>query len=461
MLLYYVHNLQNMDMSTTQNNRDCKRQNKANTAVRATIYSEISKDAVERMEQILDHLSVNYEDMETSLINKNLSHMSKIVKIIKECNYTSQKLYVKCSTYVKSTAIDIAHKENAYVKRAIKFKETSDLGKVMFHYHPDMLRMYTTITEHISMPTMFLPQDNVSDSEDESMLLNPESESTQTPITPIAQDTSINNTIPQAITYNPPHVNMNRDNTISYPPLLDNLSYHNNDQTSTRQYPLQPSYLYSNITPMSSTIYIPYFRLPPPIDSSEWFTPLQAVLNIIRYGDNRIRFICDLPHRPIDNKLQRKKVNSNLIIDIMIMKGYIPVNKTTMYVLLKEYRKEGRVKYPKWRDKNKTGPKPMLERSDITRIIDHYKDITEGGCCSSSDDLEATITKAIQNDLASNNGPTFKKTSIPETTMNRYVKGIMSIYEYNIQEKVSNKTESRAAAEFKIIHSSKATNRKI
>ena len=88
---------------------------------------------------------------------------------------------------------------------------------------------------------------------------------------------------------------------------------------------------------------------------------------------------------------------------MITMKGYIPVNKTTMYCLLNEYCKEGKLKYSMWRDKNKTGPKPMRERSDINRIIDHYKDITDGGRCSSSDDLESSITEAIQKDLTANN----------------------------------------------------------
>ena len=43
-----------------------------------------------------------------------------------------------------------------------------------------------------------------------------------------------------------------------------------------------------------------------------------------------------------------------------------------------------------------------------------------------------------------------RKKYIPDTTMNKYVKNIMSIYDFNVQEKVSNKTESRSTAEFSV-----------
>ena len=438
-------------MSTEQNNRDCNRQNKANTAVKATIYSEITNDAIKRVEDILLHMTSNFNQLDTGLIQSNLGHIAKLIKICKEGNILSQKLYVKCSTYVKTTAVEIAHKENSYVKRAIKFKETSDLETVMFHYHPDMLRMYNIILDKVSLPDMSQYVDSDSDMDSKSQgSYDQESILTTPPITTPTRNSSIDNTLPIAITPTSPYVEMNRFNTIASQSLQDNLCSPTISRTLLRDYGLPSTCQHPTESPMSIASYIPYFKLPPPVESSEWFTPLQAILSIIRFSDCRIKYICDLPLRPIDNKLQKKKVNNNLIIDIMIMKGYVPVNKTTMYGLLNEYRKEGKLKYSMWRDKNKTGPKPMLERGDINRIINHFKDITDGGRCSSSDDLESSITEAIQKDLAANNCYSKKRESIPETTMNRYVKGIMSIYEYNIQERVSNKTESRSAAEFSV-----------
>lgn len=94
--------------------------------------------------------------------------------------------------------------------------------------------------------------------------------------------------------------------------------------------------------------------------------------------------------------------------------------------------------------------KILLEREELNKIIDHYKDVTNGGCCSSSETLESSITEAIQKALAKENTYMERKKYIPDTTMNRYVKNIMSIYDFNVQEKVSNKTESRSTAEFSV-----------
>ena len=86
----------------------------------------------------------------------------------------------------------------------------------------------------------------------------------------------------------------------------------------------------------------------------------------------------------------------------------------------------------------------------MNSIIQHYYSITKGGSCASKEDLDASITEAIKKYREKNNVLSEKLNKIPNTTMSRYVKLIISIFDYNIHQKVSNKTASQLAAEFSL-----------
>ena len=64
------------------------------------------------------------------------------------CNTTntdSLRLYMRCSTYVKLGAREIAHNENMVLKRAVKFNEFDDLDSEMDHFDPSLLDMFKII----------------------------------------------------------------------------------------------------------------------------------------------------------------------------------------------------------------------------------------------------------------------------------------------------------------------------
>ena len=131
-------------------------------------------------------------------VKEKLDHVAKLVDVCKESNSLSQKLYVKCSTHVKSTAIEIAHRENSFLKRAIKFKEISDLDEVMFHYKPNMLRMYLLILHKLPMPVLLndTDSDTIMECESPSIKQNP----IVTPVTNNLPETLLPNSLPEQIT---------------------------------------------------------------------------------------------------------------------------------------------------------------------------------------------------------------------------------------------------------------------
>ena len=165
--------------------------------------------------------------------------------------------------------------------------------------------------------------------------------------------------------------------------------------------------------PILSTSFSSYFTLPPPSIK-------------VCYSDDKIRYMCDLPRQPTDNQYQKSKVNVNILISIMLMKHYVPVNRTTLYVLMNEYKSTGKLKHTNWREKMKSGLKPCLERSSITKVIKYYHAITEGGCCSSKADLEKSSSTAIRKEVEGRDQFKERMKLVPETFINCYAKKIMT-----------------------------------
>ena len=124
---------------STPPNRDLKRQNKANTVVRASIYLQISTDGMDKVcELTSEALKANPSGTSAS----TLEHILSITQACIECNKIAERDFTRCSTYVKTTASQIAKKENSYIKKAVKFNETKDLKEVMIHFEDKMLHFH-------------------------------------------------------------------------------------------------------------------------------------------------------------------------------------------------------------------------------------------------------------------------------------------------------------------------------
>ena len=84
--------------------------------------------------------------------------MKDIISICVSTVNSSSRLYMRCNTYIKLGAKEIAHNENAVLKRAVKFNEFKDLDSDMDHCDPKMLEMYKKLVYiHRALQTPTLP----------------------------------------------------------------------------------------------------------------------------------------------------------------------------------------------------------------------------------------------------------------------------------------------------------------
>ena len=125
---------------STPPNRDLNRQNKANTVVRAAIYLEISTDGMDKVCELISEALKDNPSGSTSA--STLERILSITQACMECNKIAGRDFTRCSTYVKTTASQIAKKENSYIKKAVKFNETKDLKEVMIHFEEKMLQFH-------------------------------------------------------------------------------------------------------------------------------------------------------------------------------------------------------------------------------------------------------------------------------------------------------------------------------
>ena len=128
----------------------------------------------------------------------------------------------------------------------------------------------------------------------------------------------------------------------------------------------------------------------------------------------------------------------------------IMTNKATMYALIKQVKLDGSLKFSKWRDNNKPGPKPLLERDTINSLVNGYAKSTDGGCAKSRLNLEQNVNKSAKEESDIRSGSKRKFESLPISSMNRVVNRVMGLHKFNIMNKVSNKTQSHSAAEFSV-----------
>jgi hypothetical protein len=195
-------------------------------------------------------------------------------------------------------------------------------------------------------------------------------------------------------------------------------------------------------------IVYPIFKLVPPPPPSRYYTPLQAVKLIINNADLQMRQIADIKKKR--GKYDVKSMTKNTVINIMIKKNYIPVKSNAMYKLLNQYQKTGTLAFNCWIDCSTTGVRPHLSEPTVQGMIDQFKNVTQGGAAKSKADLIDKITTEIKREWSEKYGNTYKSECIPEPTLRKYINRVMGQKVLNIFKKVSNKTESRAAAELSI-----------
>ena len=102
----------------------------------------------------------------------------------------------------------------------------------------------------------------------------------------------------------------------------------------------------------------------------------------------------------------------------MIMKEYIPIKLTQMFVLLKEYKGTRHLKYPySWFDTSKNRRKPALDDAVVTGLIKNYHGKTVGGATASKGKLTENLTSLIKKQFLHNNNKEYVSEIIPETTL--------------------------------------------
>ena len=382
--------------------RDENRQNKAASVVDATLYSYITDDATHAIASLSKNvtgnpISTGSNNEDSTCVGcdckkRKLSQISNLAETILTSNNIQRNKYMKCSTYIKTGAALIAKKEHNSLKRAMKYNEIPILKQRAIHVTPGMVKLQSAIKQQTGKHPCH-------------------------PITSTATDVdTVNDKTPQEIICPIP----------------------------TPNHIVSP---YSSIT--NAPLGIPSFKLPIPING-ETYTPLKACEILLNLCDGRSKIMLDMP---INRRGQHpiKQLSNSTLVALMISMEYIPIKRTQMFVLLKEYKSNRALKYPhSWFDTSKSGRKAALDDEVVTDLIENYHSKTVGGATVSKANLTENLTSLIKKQFLHNTNKEYVSEIIPETTMRKYVNNIQSIPTMNTMNNVSNKTESRAASEFSI-----------
>jgi hypothetical protein len=412
-------------------NRDISRQNKATSVVKATMYAFCSRDSIFAIQNHLENLSVSLQKLDTfPQYVTTLSTIVKLLDIALDTNNQSSRLYMKCSTYIKLGAESIAHNENGVLKRAVRFSEYDDLDSEMDHYDTSLLEMYKIINYHNLTPPPKTSTDHTKSSLSSTSSVSTMNSSTNTPSDEL-----------HSLVTSPIHQNHNPSSTLpNDTPISQLKSPHTTAKTPDNNQVLHiPSFLDTDD-----------FILPQPKSHPTQYSPVESLNIIIKLADNKTRNIIDLPPHANNGFFQKRRVSERLIIKLMIIKNLVPVKMSTMYSLLNEYRMKNKLKYIRWRTKYKKGPKPQLERQSYSGMVSEYNDTNVGGLAASRDHLETSINTCIKRDVSEKNIIQQRKDNLPTTSISRICNRVMARKNFNIHAKVSNKTESRATAEYSV-----------
>ena len=144
------------------------------------------------------------------------------------------------------------------------------------------------------------------------------------------------------------------------------------------------------------------------------------------------------------------KTTKNVIIQTIVNLNYVPIKAPTVWKLVRYYQKHNKLRYLDWKASQTSGRKPVMARSTLCTAIDEYKKATEGGESVSKASLCKKINHIIKKEWQENYGSKYKHRLAPEATTRKYIDKISGVRKFNTYKNVSNKTESRRAAEFSI-----------
>ena len=188
--------------------------------------------------------------------------------------------------------------------------------------------------------------------------------------------------------------------------------------------------------------------IPHPDKTNAYHSPLRAVQLVNQYANKQKQF---LPDFPSDNKGSHwRKLSKNMIMKYMIKHLHVPIKITAFRKLIHTHSHLGYLSELTWTELTAPGRKPHLPNLDVQAIINQIHSSTQGGNTVSRRDIQDAIQSEIKKRWSENSDERYRFSHVPTSTMNRYVHKIMSNPKFNIQTAVSNKTESRSAAEWSV-----------
>ena len=159
--------------------------------------------------------------------------------------------------------------------------------------------------------------------------------------------------------------------------------------------------------------------------------------------------ILDLPKDEYGN-YQMKKVTKTLIINICILKKYVPVQTAAMQKLVRQFDKLGHLRYPDWVQGNRAGRKAAISESTFDSVVDEFSLALQGGKAMSKGALSKKLENLIREEWKKQHGTEYPYEYIPESTLRKYINDVHTLHAFNYHTSVLNKTESRFASEFSI-----------
>ena len=128
----------------------------------------------------------------------------------------------------------------------------------------------------------------------------------------------------------------------------------------------------------------------------------------------------------------------------------IPVQSSTIYLMINTYNKDSTLLPNWWHNQTMPGPKHHLSSTTFDTLKSKFNESTDGGSSMSKDELKKTLSEKLIEDREKTTGDKYKHDTVPESTLQRYVNEVISLYDFNMFNTVANKTESRSVAEFSI-----------
>ena len=144
------------------------------------------------------------------------------------------------------------------------------------------------------------------------------------------------------------------------------------------------------------------------------------------------------------------RISKFKLINHLIVHKLIPVEKTTAYKV-QAYVSLGLIPIDcSWTDLSKHGRKALLTSHELMWLVREIKNESQGGAAISSGHIKDKLKNYILTVWARKGKLHMVPLQIPEKTLNSFVAIIKAQCIFNLYDNVSNKTESRAVAEWSL-----------